>query len=269
VWLAGAAGDAIDEAATLATEMNLAPGEGEGEVMLRYTWPAGTVAGPRRLGVTLSGRPLAGSPWTVHVVLPGTPVWIAVCSRSVVVIDLFYLSCDCLFVLLVCRCPRSQARFRGDACAAGISLSADRITATKTDAGGSWTTNVLLTRPSPGADGSLVVTWRHEAGGHTMYGWALPDLNPTTDRAFETHGSFVYAVNGALWGLGTKGSTLPGGAIPVGATLSLRYDPARGTMHARVNGGAEHPCFTDLRNDLVPAVCLYNQNVNATCAIVD
>ncbi len=70
VWLAGAAGDVIDEAATRATEVNLAPGEGEGEVLLSYTWPAGTVAGPRRLGVTLSGRALAGSPWTVQVVLP-------------------------------------------------------------------------------------------------------------------------------------------------------------------------------------------------------
>ena len=159
-----------------------------------------------------------------------------------------------------------QARFLPDQCAAGITLSADRITATKT-AANCFNTNVLLTRPPPGADGSLVVTWRHGAGVNTMFGWALPDLNPTTDRAFDTHGSFVYTSGGGLYGLGTKGSTLPGGDIPLGATVSLRYDPARGTMHARVNGGAEHPCFTGLRNDLVPAVCLYNQN--ATCAIVD
>ncbi len=156
-------------------------------------------------------------------------------------------------------------RFRADACAAGISLSADRITATKT-AGYSQNTNVLLTRPPPGADGSLVVTWRHGAGTHIMFGWALPDLNPTTNDAYSNHGSFVYADNGYLYGLG-HGSTVPGGRIAVGATLSLRYDPARGTMHARVNGGAEHLCFTSLRNDLVPAVCFYDQN--ATCAIVD
>jgi hypothetical protein len=37
--------------------------------------------------------------------------------------------------------------------------------------------------------------------------------------------------------------------------------------YARVNGGAEVLCFTDLRNDLVPAVCLYN-NIT-TCKIVD
>ena len=127
---------------------------------------------------------------------------------------------------------------------------------------------MLLTRPTPGADGSLVVTWRHAAGANTLFGWALPDLNPTTNGAYSNHGSFVHAYDGSLWGLGTQViSTLPGGAIPVGATVSLRYDPARGTMHARVNGGAEHPCFTGLRNDLVPAVCFLEQN--ATCAIVD
>jgi hypothetical protein len=83
VWLAGAAGDAIDEAATRATEVNLALGGGEGEVTLRYTWPAGTVAGPRRLGVTLTGRPLAGSPWIVKV---EQRVCIDVGSESVVFI---------------------------------------------------------------------------------------------------------------------------------------------------------------------------------------
>ncbi len=100
-----------------------------------------------------------------------------------------------------------------------------------------------------------------------MFGWALPDLNPTTNAAFNTHGSFVYAYNGTVHGLGTKGSTLPGGDIPVRGNISLRYHPARGTMHARVNGGAEHACFTGLRDDLVPAVCFYDQN--ATCTIVD
>ncbi len=100
-----------------------------------------------------------------------------------------------------------------------------------------------------------------------MFGWALPDLNPTTNRAFDTHGSFVYVSGGALWGLGTKvPSQLPGGTIAVGATVSLRYDPAQGTMHARVNGGAEVLCFTDLRNDLVPAVCLFDKG--DSCAIV-
>ena len=163
-------------------------------------------------------------------------------------------------------CCIYQTRFVRETCARGIELSDDLTTATKT-AALSWNTNVLLTRPSPGVDGSLVVTWRHAAGASTMFGWAVPDLNPTTDNAYSTHGSFVYAVTGNLFGLGTKGSNLPGGTIPAGSTVSLRYDPARGTMHARVNGGAEHPCFTDLRNDLVPAVCLYNQN--ATCAIVD
>ncbi len=161
----------------------------------------------------------------------------------------------------------TQARFRADACAAGITLSADRITATKT-AATSGNTNVLLTRPPPGADGSLVVTWRRGAGtAEVMFGWAVPDLNPIAEYACKTHGSFVYAVNGTLWGLGTKDGNLPGGALPAGGTISLRYDPARGTMHARVNGGAEVLCFTRLRNDLVPAVYFYGQN--ATCSLVD
>jgi hypothetical protein len=97
VWLAGAAGDAIDEAATRATEVNLAPGEGEGEVMLRYTWPAGTMAGPRRLGVTLSEVPLAGSPWTVHVALP-VPVCITVVCRWIFFIFIIFI----IFVVFLC-----------------------------------------------------------------------------------------------------------------------------------------------------------------------
>ncbi len=50
------------------------------------------------------------------------------------------------------------------------------------------------------------------------------------------------------------------------ATISLRYHPAQGTMHIRVNGGAEHSCFTGLRNDIVPAVCIYD---NVSFSIVD
>jgi hypothetical protein len=59
---------------------------------------------------------------------------------------------------------------------------------------------------------------------------------------------------------------LPGGTIRNGATLSLRYDPARGTMHARVNGGAEVLCCSGLPDDLVPAVCLQEQGEE--CAVV-
>ena len=144
-------------------------------------------------------------------------------------------------------------------------LSKDNDKAIKLGATG-WNTSVLLTRPSPNADGSLTVTFRRIKGAF-YWGWAVPDLDPT-DGAARTNGSFVNFSDGELYGLGTKViEMLPNGEIPDGGTLSLRYDPARGTMHARVNGGAEHPCFTGLRNDLVPAVCFYEQN--ATCAIVD
>ncbi len=95
----------------------------------------------------------------------------------------------------------------------------------------------------------------------------MPDLDPNTDRAFATHGSYIDVLHGNLDGLGTKTiQQLPSGSVSQGGTLSLRYDPARGTMHARVNGGAEVLCFTDLRSDLVPAISLWG--INTSCAIV-
>ena len=139
------------------------------------------------------------------------------------------------------------------------------MVATKT---GKWNldTYVMMTRPAPDEQGNLIVTWRRQKGG--TFGWALPDLDPDTGQAHATDGSFICA-NGTLYGSGTRArQELPGGtsAFSVGARLSLRYDPARGTMHARVNGGGEVLCFTGLRNDLVPAVKLYKEG--ASCAVV-
>jgi hypothetical protein len=169
----------------------------------------------------------------------------------------------------VANCPFTQARFRPDVCAVGIILSSDQTTATLSTKKKEnvWNTNVLLTRPPRGADGSYVVTWRH-GGVDALYGWASPDLDPNTKDVYNTHASVVNAHDGTLHsGLGQPGSTLPGGKIAVGATLSLRYAPAQGMMHARVNGGDEHACFTSLPDDLVPAVCFFAQN--NTCSIVD
>ncbi len=88
----------------------------------------------------------------------------------------------------------------------------------------------------------------------------MPDLDPNTNVAYDVHGSFMSADDGKLRGIGaTAIDKLPCGEIPDGGALSLRYDPARGTMHARVNGGAEVLCFTDLRTDLVPAACFIDQ----------
>ncbi len=119
------------------------------------------------------------------------------------------------------------------------------------------------------------MTWHHTSGPLTCYGWAVPDLNPTTDSAYNTHGCFIDTYAGDLWGMGTmavaelpEGYVPPDGrsVIPEGATLSLRYHPTQGTMHARVNKGTERLCFTDLRNDLVPAVCLVGEG--DSCSIV-
>ncbi len=162
-------------------------------------------------------------------------------------------------------CHFFQARFLPDRCAAGIALSDDNTVATKTGET-SYNTNVVLTRPTPDAQGNLTVTWRRLKGNMVYVGWAVPDLNPNSDRAFATHGSFI-GLQGYLDGLGSKViQKLPSGSVSLGDTVSLRYDPARGTMHVRVNGGAEVLCFTDLRNDLVPAVCLWGNNTS--CVVV-
>jgi hypothetical protein len=146
----------------------------------------------------------------------------------------------------------------------GITLSVCNTVASKTGRYGDEASNVLLTRPAQDSRGCFVVTWRHTKGMMNYFGWVVPNLDPNTNAAFQTHGSFVSSFRGYLHGLGTK--TEPIGVIPVGATLSLRYDPALGTMHARVNDKEEELCFTDLRNDLVPAVCLVNSG--DSCAIV-
>ena len=111
-----------------------------------------------------------------------------------------------------------------------------------------------------------MVTWRLIKGDNSAYfGWAVPDLNHNTDDAYIRHGSFI-GDTGHLCGLATQViQQLPSGSVSLGGTVSLRYDPVRGTMHARINDGAEVLCFTDLRNDLVPAVCLMSNN--ASCAI--
>ncbi len=112
-----------------------------------------------------------------------------------------------------------------------------------------------------------MVTWRLTIGANTFFGWAVPDLDPNSNNAYNTHGSFVNGVNGRLYGLGTKAIFyLPNYEIPVGATFGLRYDPMRGTMHARVNSDAEALCFTGLRKDLIPAVCIIDQG--NSCQVV-
>ncbi len=154
----------------------------------------------------------------------------------------------------------SQARFRSDACAAGITLSADRTTATKTGSNG-WGTNVLLTRPSV-VDSSITVSWRYLANGNSgntwrsCIGWAVPNLNVTMAGAYSPgNGSFVIAGGtGGQTGDGATGNTL--GALSIGDVVSLRYLPSQGQIHGRKNGNAEVLLFSGLADNLVPAVLI-------------
>jgi hypothetical protein len=68
-WLAGPAGDVVDEAAMQATGLTVvaASSGAAGVATVRYTWPQGTVAGPRRLRLTVCGEGVPSSPFTVQV----------------------------------------------------------------------------------------------------------------------------------------------------------------------------------------------------------
>ena len=72
-WLAGPAGDVVDEAAMQATGLTVVPASSgaAGVATVRYTWPQGTAAGPRRLRVTVCGVTIPSSPFTVQVVTRG------------------------------------------------------------------------------------------------------------------------------------------------------------------------------------------------------
>ncbi len=188
-----------------------------------------------------------------------------------------------------------QVRFRPDRCAAGIVLSDDNRVATKTSEW-SYDTNVVLTRPAPDDKGNLTVNWRFTGGRKGValsmwFGWAVPDLDPNTEDPILNHGSFISDI-GSLSESGTLGRTMVGtlpmrtvglpralvevvGVHGMICTLSLRYDPHQGTIHARFNGApyggfvgddSEVLCFTDLRNDLVPAVFFCGKD--ASCEIV-
>ncbi len=131
---------------------------------------------------------------------------------------------------------------------------------------------MLLTPPPPGADGRLTVTWCNTRTSNTYLGWAVPDLDPHAEDTMFKHGSFIGTRSGSLYGLGQEvpsGGDLPipePGWIQEGDTVALSYDPAKGTMHFRLNGGTESLIFTGLRADLVPAVCLLREG--DSCAIV-
>ncbi len=150
-----------------------------------------------------------------------------------------------------------QGRFLPDHCSTGIVLSSDCTLATKTDERGANSV-AMLSRPTPDDQGGIVITWHLAVGGAT-FGWVVPDFHPSSESSLVPNGACV-STSGELVGVGAKAiAKLPSGGVPVGSTLSLRFHPTRGTMHARVNGGAAVLCFSDLRSDLVPAVRLHDK----------
>jgi hypothetical protein len=69
-WLRGLDGHEEDNAATQSSGLALSADDatlGPESIALTYTWPAGTAVGQRRLGVTLSGQHILGSPFKVNV----------------------------------------------------------------------------------------------------------------------------------------------------------------------------------------------------------
>jgi hypothetical protein len=69
-WLVGAVGDVVDETAMRATALSVvaASNGAAGAATVRYTWPDGSAAGPRRLSLAVGGVAVPSSPLTVQVV---------------------------------------------------------------------------------------------------------------------------------------------------------------------------------------------------------
>jgi hypothetical protein len=74
-------------------------------------------------------------------------------------------------------------------------------------------------------------------------------------------GSFVYALNGGLYGLGSHVRDMPGGAFKVGDTLSLIYVPHTGTIRASKNGEVPQLIFSSIPRNWVPTVCISGPRV--------
>jgi hypothetical protein len=147
-------------------------------------------------------------------------------------------------------------------------------------------TNVLLTWPAPGDDGSFSVTWCLKKGRDVHFGLAVPKfirnsiVDPkgpfaTSNYAENDFGFFFDADDGLIrqgfpsWDdmvIRKELRRLPPGGVKVDDTFSLRYHPVHGTLHARVNDGDEHLCFTNIsdRIPLFPAVCLVNKDDSCT-----
>jgi hypothetical protein len=102
-----------------------------------------------------------------------------------------------------------------------------------------------------------------------MMGWGQPTLDLTDTNACNTSGSFVYAHNGGLSGIGMRhlgdsNQLAGGGQFRANDTLSLVYRPGAagataGTLHASRQGAAPQLIFSGLAHDLVPVACFGDQ----------
>ncbi len=172
----------------------------------------------------------------------------------------------------------TQVRFRSDPekCPQQVTLSNGHTTARITSGGGVWDINLLCTLPGPAPDGSVAVKFRldHIANGMFL-GWGSPAIDPNAKSVYNS-GSVCYfyfacpdvgkgnsAGHNKLFGLGTstKPSGLPAPGLQVGGTLTLRYHPAHGTIHAAIDDGAPVQIYGGItQRDLVPIVSFFMQN---------
>jgi hypothetical protein len=154
----------------------------------------------------------------------------------------------------------SAARFQLAGCSAAIAISEDLTQATYRGHPDAThvAARVLCTRPSPQADGSLVVRFRLDAAvvlrDMPFVGWAIAgDSELTSLDTLDEMGCFL--------GLDPDVSTRP--PLAVGDVLTLRYHPAHGVVSAQVNGAAAFDLYSGLPTQhdesgfvLVPAVVL-------------
>ncbi len=160
--------------------------------------------------------------------------------------------------------PRTLAVFSQAQAAEGLQVTDNGATCTRFKANdGKWI-NARLERPSADAAGALTVMWQcvqTGAANRVLLGWGQPFLDLTDRDAYKTSGSFVYAFDGALAGIGTKqGSKVAGGMFEANETMSLVYRPGAagataGTLHASRQGAAPQLIFSGLAHDLVPVAC--------------
>ncbi len=168
--------------------------------------------------------------------------------------------------------PRTLAVFSQAQAAQGLQVTDNGTACTRTKDYDGNRINARLERPSADAAGAFTVTWqcvKPGPGNDVMLGWGQPTLSLTDRYAYYISGSFVYANDGALRGIGTQqlaasNQALAGGRFQANETLSLVYRPGAagamaGTLHASRQGAAPQLIFSGLAHDLVPVAMFHDQ----------